>query len=434
MSQFTLTPPDWMTSAAVGPVLAALTAGGEEARFVGGCVRDAILGRAVNDIDIATPLEPATIIARAEAAKIKAIPTGIDHGTVTLVCRGQPFEVTTLREDVETDGRHAVVAFTDDWQADAARRDFTFNAMSCTADGRLFDYFEGRADLDTGRVRFVGDPALRLEEDVLRLLRFYRMHAWFGQGAPEEAGRAACRAAADRLPRLSAERVREELLKTFRAPDPAPVLRLMADDGVLPRVLPEAMDLDRLATLVAETEAPMMAALAETAELAEAPDAALRRLAATFDPQADIAALPSRLKLSNAQARHLKAVHDAAGALDLRADRAGIRRQIYDLGIEVFADAVAVSAAAGPNSASAVGPAADALAGWDVTGLPVRGADLTDRGVPPGPLVGVRMRALEAWWVAHDFVPDRAALLVEIDRRGAAGWPDDDEEGRGGNA
>ena len=232
-------------------VIAALTAKGARVRFVGGCVRDALLGRAVKDVDIATHDDPETVTALLKAAGIRAIPTGIAHGTVTAVTGAAHFEITTLREDVETDGRRAKVAFTDDWEADAARRDFTFNAIFCAPDGTIYDRFGGIEDLKAGRVRFVGDAETRLKEDVLRLLRFFRFHAWYGRGLPDPKGLDACRKFAHLLPNLSGERVAAETLRLLGAEDPSPVFALMRQEGILTHFLPEAQNIARLTALVA---------------------------------------------------------------------------------------------------------------------------------------------------------------------------------------
>jgi poly(A) polymerase len=243
-------PPSWAAERVVAAVLAALGADGAVVRFVGGCVRDTLLARPIGDIDIATPDPPDTVLTLLEAAAIKAVPTGIAHGTITAVVPPRHFEITTLRRDVETFGRHARVAFTDDWAADAARRDFTMNALFLDAAGRVFDPVGGLADLRAGRVRFVGDAAARIREDVLRLLRFYRFHAHYGRGAPDAAARRACRELSALLPGLSGERVATELFKLLAAPDPVPTIDLMAEDGVLAVLLPEARRRDRLAGLV----------------------------------------------------------------------------------------------------------------------------------------------------------------------------------------
>ena len=221
-----------MTAPATRAVTEALSAEGATVRFVGGCVRDAVLGRDAKDVDIATPDPPETVIALLEAAGLKAVPTGIAHGTVTAVADGTPFEVTTLRHDVETDGRHAKVAFTDDWVADAARRDFTLNALYCDADGALYDPVGGIEDARRGRVRFVGDARARIEEDALRLLRFFRFHAHYGRGEADATALAACRELAPLLANLSGERLRDETLKLLAAPESAPVVALMIDMGV----------------------------------------------------------------------------------------------------------------------------------------------------------------------------------------------------------
>ena len=234
-----LEPQGWMTAPDSRAVLEALQAEGAEVRFVGGCVRDALAGRPVKDIDLATADPPEKVISLLEQAGLKAVPTGIAHGTVTAVSDHHPYEVTTLRRDVETHGRHATVAFTDDWAADAARRDFTFNALSCRADGTLFDPYEGEADLRAGRVRFVGDARERIEEDYLRLLRFFRFHAHYGRGEPDRAGLAAAAALAPKLVRLSGERIRTEIFTLLKAPDPVPVLEVMARHRIFAAVLPD---------------------------------------------------------------------------------------------------------------------------------------------------------------------------------------------------
>ncbi|HWA45288.1 MAG TPA: CCA tRNA nucleotidyltransferase, partial [Hypericibacter adhaerens] len=279
----------WMIDARTQAVIAALRADGAELRFVGGCVRDAVLGRAIKDIDLATPDPPETVIALLKRAGLKAVPTGIEHGTVTAVVEKQPFEVTTLRRDVETDGRHAKVEFTDDWRADAARRDLTFNAMSLSPDGTLHDYFGGFDDLQAGRVRFVGDAATRIEEDVLRLLRFFRFYAHYGKPPPDAVALEACRRMAPRLPDLSGERIQAETLKLLAASDPAPVVALTQNDGVLEHWLPEARSVARLAALVRIENG-----------LGREPDPLLR-LAALIEGGPEIArGLAWRLRLSNA--------------------------------------------------------------------------------------------------------------------------------------
>ncbi len=244
-------PPEFLADPRLRAVLTALP----EARVVGGAVRDALAERPIADpgadIDLATPRPPHDIVRALTKAGIRAVPTGISHGTVTAVIGGRGFEVTTLRRDVETDGRHASVAFTEDWRVDAARRDFTINAMSMTADGAVFDYFNGIADLHAGAVRFVGDAATRIAEDYLRILRFFRFHARYGTGAPDPAALAAIRAGVGGLAILSVERVWSELQRILAAPDPSGAVALMAELGVLAAVLPEGADPGKLARLVA---------------------------------------------------------------------------------------------------------------------------------------------------------------------------------------
>src|SRR5258706_7600829 len=284
-----LPPRSWMTEPATKAVIAALTAEGTEVRLVGGCVRGGILNGPVTDIDIATPDAPARVIELLEAAGLKAVPTGIDHGTVTAVAHRRPFEVTTLRRDVETDGRRAKVAFTDDWVVDASRRDFTFNALSCSPDGRIYDPFGGIADLEAQRVRFVGVAVDRIREDVLRLLRFFRFYAHYGAPPPDGEALGAAGTMAPLLPTLSGERIAAETLKLLAAKDPASVMTLMRDHRVLMHFLPEAERLDRLARL---TDIEYRLALDPSPA---------RRLAAVLAGGETVArAVAERLRLSNA--------------------------------------------------------------------------------------------------------------------------------------
>jgi poly(A) polymerase len=246
-------PPHWITASATRAVMAALAAAGgpDCARFVGGCVRNALLRKPVADIDIATALTPDAVIKALTDARLKAIPTGVEHGTVTAVSEGRPYEITTLRRDVETDGRRAVVAFTTDWNEDAQRRDFRLNSLYAAADGALFDPTgEGLADLKAGRIVFVGDAATRIREDALRILRFFRFQAWYGKGDPDPVGLAACAELRGLIANLSAERVSAELLKLLAAEDPREAVRLMAQTGVLSAALPEAVGLERFEALV----------------------------------------------------------------------------------------------------------------------------------------------------------------------------------------
>jgi tRNA nucleotidyltransferase/poly(A) polymerase len=381
-------------------VLSALAVPGEETRLVGGCVRDALLGGASSDIDLATTLLPDATMARAAAAGLKAIPTGFDHGTVTVVASGRPFEVTTLREDIDTDGRHAVVRFGRDFARDAERRDFTINALSLRADGAVADTTNGLDDLAAGRVRFIGEAATRIAEDSLRILRFFRFHARFGRGAPDETGLRACIAAQGAIEGLSRERVRAELLKLLLAPGAVEAIALMERAGILARLLRGPADVGRLGRLVAARpgadEVARLAALALRAE-------------------SDIDRLLDALRLSKTEAAALSASTAARASLSALATigLGAMRGLIACHDARPIADALA-AAEAGERP----GIAPDALALLDAVeaGLaprpvfPLTGADLVARGVPPGPMVGQGLAAARARWLAEGCPEDTAAI------------------------
>jgi len=358
-----------------------------EARLVGGSVRDAIAGVPNADIDLATPRRPENVIAALRAAGIAVVPTGLAHGTVTAVVDGRPVEITTLRRDVATDGRHATIAFTTDWREDAARRDFTINAMSMDAEGRVWDWFGGRKDLARGVVRFVGDPATRLAEDYLRALRFFRFHARYGRGAPDAAALAAIRAAVPGLAILSAERVWSELKRILAAPDPRDAVRLMAETGVLAAVLPEAVARGRLDALVA----------------AGAPADPLLRLAALC-PGADLERLAARLKLSGAEAATLAGLAESAPEGDERAWRAALAAR----GPEALTGAAWLAEAEGRPGDWAARRAWIAATPRPV--FPLRGADVLAEGVAPGPRVGAILAALERRWTEAGCRDDAATV------------------------
>jgi poly(A) polymerase len=316
------------------------------------------------------------------------VPTGLKHGTVTAIVKGRPFELTTLRRDVETDGRRAVVAFTDDWLEDAKRRDFTFNAMYADPDGTIWDPFDGRADLLAGRVRFIGDPDQRIAEDHLRILRFFRFYAWFGRSPLDGAGFDACRRNAGSLSSLSAERVAKELLRLLAAPAPADALEAMAEAGALDHWLPEYAGTARLKALIVREDTPDP----------------LRRLAAIVSPPAT--AVAKRLKLSTQQSLRLQLMLEPAEPGDLENRRAAL----YRLGTSLFIDRVLLE---GPDDWRA----ALALArSWTPPELPIGGADALALGLKPGPQVGALLEAVERWWIAGDFSADRTACLVELKR------------------
>ncbi len=364
-----IAPPPFLADPALRAVLAALPG----ARVVGGAVRDALLGRAVADVDLATERRPQEVVAALRAAGLKAVPTGLDHGTVTAVADHRGFEVTTLRRDLATDGRHAVVAFTDDWQADAARRDFTINAMSLAPDGAVFDYFGGIGDLRAQRVRFVGDPATRIAEDYLRVLRFFRFWARYGAGPPDEAATGAIAAAVPWLGRLSAERVWMEFKRILAAPDPRGAIMLMAELGVLAAVMPEGAAPARLAALVA----------------AGAPAEPLLRLAALLD--GDAARLAARLRLSAAERTRLQALR-AAPSLPAEADDATLRRALACEQREVL---IGRAWLAGGDAGLLA-----RLTAMPTPIFPLHGRDLRQAGVAAGPGMGALLRDLHVWWLA----------------------------------
>lgn len=360
-------------------MLDALGAGAGLTRYVGGAIRDDLLGIEVNDVDLATRIPPDEVMERLREARIKAVPTGIDHGTVTAVSDGHPYEVTTLRRDVTTDGRRATVAFTDDWREDAARRDFTINALSADPlTGEIFDYFGGLDDIERRRVRFIGDPLQRIAEDHLRILRFFRFHARFGAGEPGAEAVDACSARANDLMALSRERIADELLKLLGLPDPGPTVAIMLARGILAPVLPEitaaaAKELNALIT--AEGEAGV-------------PSDPVRRLAAMLprDPAVahDIAV---RLRLSNKAKKRL--VSAATEGLRERP-----RTLAYRLGVEAALDRLLL---AGDIES------AHSIAAWAPPRLPLSGGALIERGVSKGPEVAQLLRRIEDRWVAEDF-------------------------------
>lgn len=358
-------------------------------RFVGGAVRDAWLGVVANDVDIATPLVPDDVVQRLKTARIKVVPTGLAHGTVTAVVDQHSFEITTLRHDVATDGRHAVVAFTDDWQADAARRDFTINALYADVDGTVFDYFGGIDDLNARRVRFIGDPLQRIAEDALRILRFFRFSARFAALPLDATGLAACTARRHDLLSLSRERIRDEFLKLLASPSPVPVVEAMQSAGLFAHFLPEMIGPASLSFLV------------QTEQQLGLPPEPLRRLASLL-PRAvgTVSDVAARLKLSNAQRKRLLDMAEPAGIDDQLSERAA-RAQLYRHGKQSFVDRLLLSK---PDIFHATVLLAQAE-NWVIPKLPFGGNDMIARGVLPGPEVARLLRSFETAWIAADF-PD----------------------------
>lgn len=396
----------WMQTAA--PVMAALEAKGGAgcARFVGGCVRNALLGAPVDDVDIATSLTPDEVTAALQAAGIKAVPTGIEHGTVTAVSQGAPFEVTTLRRDVETDGRRAVVAFTTDWSEDAQRRDFNLNAVYADAEGTLYDPTgRGIADAKAGRIVFVGDPATRIAEDSLRILRFFRFSAWYGKGEPDAAAVAACAAGKGLMANLAAERVAKELLKLLGAYDPRPAMALMAQTGVLTQLLPSAVDLLAFNGLVE----------AETDQLFTN-DPVLRLATLVPDDQIGAGKAAEALRLSNEQRERLIQAMGKTPRITSWMSPRESRRAVYQIGVATFSDRIKLAwARAGRTGATHQWRGLLALAeSWTPPPFPLTGEDVINSGVPKGPMVGQVLREVEDWWIDHDFIDDKFSAIEKL--------------------
>jgi poly(A) polymerase len=382
----------WLQDARLQNVLHVLNAQGV-ARVAGGAVRNALLGEAVADVDIATTLLPADVMAVAKRAGLGVHPTGLEHGTITLTCDGVAFEVTTLRRDVETDGRHAVVSFATDFAEDALRRDFTINAIYCDAGGKIYDFADGYSDILKRKVRFVGKASERIREDYLRILRFFRFHARYGKAKPDAESFKACVRLKTGLKTLSAERIRQELLKLLVAPRAVPTLKLMAESNILKTILPHTEDwrvVQRLPN-----------------------DAVLRLFAVSASP----IDLKEKLRLSNAdddRLQNLFSAPDVSPALN-DVER---RRVLYQLGPVLWRDAVQLCWAQSRakldyRAWKALLETPDA---WQAPVLPIKGTDILAHGIAPGPKVGQVLSALEDWWVASDFAPTRDDLLARIGR------------------
>jgi poly(A) polymerase len=382
----------WLREPRLQEVLRVLNIDGET-RVAGGAVRNALLGVAVADVDLATTLTPQLVMVAAKIAGFGVHPTGIEHGTVTVTYQSAAFEVTTLRKDVETDGRHAVVSFTDNWVEDAMRRDFTFNAMYCDGFGKIYDYTEGYADVLKRRVRFVGSPAQRIREDYLRILRFFRFHAHYGKGKPDEAGFKACVRLKSGLKTLSVERVRQELLKLLVGAHAVKVLKLMTEAGILKIILPHTEEWRVLCRL------PV--------------DAAMRLFVLAKWPLA----LKEQLRLSNAEVTRLQNLAETPELSPALTD-VERRRMLYHLGTAVWCDAVCLSWA---RSRAKMDDGAwqellDLPAQWTAPVFPVKGSDLLAAGLTAGPQMGQVLAKLEDWWVASDFAPTKDELLARVGR------------------
>lgn len=390
------------------PVMAALEASGGKAcaRFVGGAVRNTLRGAKVDDVDIATTLTPDEVVTALGTAKIRAVPTGVEHGTVTAVLDGRPYEITTLRRDVETDGRRAVVAFTSDWGEDAQRRDFTMNAVYADADGALLDPTgTGVEDAQAGRLVFVGDAATRIAEDSLRILRYFRFLAWYGKGEPDAAALEACAAGRGLMANLAAERVAKELLKLLAADDPRAAVALMARTGVLGQLLPSAGDLSAFDRLVGVENDQLFTN-----------DPVLRLATLLPDDQIGAGKAAEALRLSNEQKERLVQAMGKTPRITSWMSPRESRRAVYALGVRTFSDRILLGWAHSDRSATThQWRGLLALAeSWSPQPFPLTGEDVINSGVPKGPMVGQVLREVEDWWIDHDFIDDKFSAIEKL--------------------
>jgi len=405
----------WFKDAALGRIFELLNVEGEEVRVVGGAVRNSLMGEAVTDTDLATTWAPEQVVSRAKAAGIRSVPTGIEHGTVTLVIDGRGFEITTLRHDAETDGRRAKVSFGQDWQVDAERRDFTINALYANSDGAVIDLVGGLDDIATRTVRFIGDADARIAEDYLRVLRYFRFFAHYGAGRPDASALKACARARDRLGKLSAERLWKELKTLLKARDPGRALLWMRQSGVLGAVLPESekWGIDSIGSLIGTESA-----------LDWEPDPMLRLMAMVPPDTGRMRQLAQRLKMSRAETDRLVKWTEAPVVKPTLAITA-LDRLLYTFGAEPLTDRIRLSLVSARSRTESDPAALTDTAGhsrhlaralnWERPAFPVAGADLIARGTEPGPGMGAQLAALEARWVESNFKLDKAALLDDSD-------------------
>jgi len=398
----------WLRERPLASLLAVLNRDGEEARIVGGAVRNALLRLPHGDIDIATTALPQEVMRRAEAAGFKRVPTGFEHGTVTVVIEGQPFEVTTLREDVETFGRHATVKFGRDWKRDAQRRDFTMNALTLSTDGIVHDHVGGLADIEKRHVRFIGDAATRIAEDYLRILRFFRFHAHYGEGHPDAAGLHAAIVARGGLEQLSRERVRMELMKLLVAPRAVPALTVMAEAGLIGMVLGGV---------------PYLASFANMAKVEAAcglaPDATRRLGALGTWIGEDAERLWQRLRLSNVERERLAAMTQAWWRITPQIGEAGARELIYRIGPEHFGDRALLAWSRAQDATAHDTTWRDLVTlpqRWSAPAFPLRAADFIARGVEKGPSLGAALARAEEAWIAAGFPLERKALNAIVNQ------------------
>lgn len=392
---------DWLRDEALQNLLALLNSGSEEARIAGGAVRNALLGQEVADIDIATTIEPAAVVALLEKTGYKVVPTGIEHGTVTAVTDGKAFEITTLRQDIETDGRYASVAFGKDWEADAQRRDLTINALYMNANGTVTDPVGGLSDVENRVVRFVGDPETRIKEDYLRILRFFRFFAWYGKHRPDAAGLKACAKLKGGLASLSAERVWQELIKLLAAPDPTRAILWMRQTGVLTAILPESekWGIDNFAGVV------------KASEINGWGTDAILRLMSMLPPQEDrLQTFAKRLKLPN-KVRDRLLDWAATPEADAQAKRKDFAKTLYRGNVSAITDRLKIAVSRAGKNQPKFHRLLDQVTSYRRPEFPVSGKDLIKKGVPQGREISVRLAELENAWVESDFKLKRQDLL-----------------------
>lgn len=393
----------WLNAPEVRRVFAALDRDGEQCRVIGGAVRDALAGLPVREVDFATTAPPTTVFALAMEAGFRVVPTGIDHGTVTLVADAASYEVTSLREDVETDGRHAVVRFGRDWTRDAERRDFTVNALSVDADGTVHDPLGGYPDVIARRVRFIGDPDRRIAEDRLRILRFFRFGAQFAEEPLDRAGLGAAIRGRDGIRALSAERIGQEMRKLVTAPRALASLSTMQDGGILPVILAGVAYLGPFARLLAfEKDAGI------------APTVTLRLVAMGCRVEEDAERITARFRLSNVERDAMRDAVAAARRAPKPGDEGEARRKLYALGTEAFRDAIALAAAWSDADVADFTSLHALPERWPRPRFPLSGRDALGAGLGHGPAIGAALKDIEAWWIAQDFAPDETALRARL--------------------
>ncbi|MGE0628813.1 MAG: CCA tRNA nucleotidyltransferase [Hyphomicrobiaceae bacterium] len=398
---------DWLTAEPTCKVFAAFRAAGVEARAVGGVVRNALMGLPVTDIDIATPAVPDDVMRLARDAGLGVAETGLKHGTVTVIADHHPFEVTTLRIDKETHGRNATVSFTTDWEADARRRDFTMNALYCDADGTVYDPLGGAGDLLARRVRFIGDARARIREDYLRILRFFRFTAQYADGRPDMEGTHACVIERKGLARLSAERIHQELMRLLAAPHASAAVRAMQAWGILAEVLPAAPRPALLERLVAIEASQGLG-----------PDSVARLAMLAVETDEDAMRLAARFRMSGAERAGLRLAALPEARLHSAPDAREARGMLYRAPEPAYRRLLLMCWTRALDAPADDGSWAHALLlpqRWTVPVLPVNGGDAMARGVPPGPVLGETLKALEAWWIANNFTPTREQLLKRLD-------------------